>query len=48
VELGAQKAAANASASIELSSTVEGNASTSDQLSNTAAGLKELVAGFRT
>ena len=48
VELGAQKAAANASASIELSSTVESNASTSDQLSNTAAGLTELVAGFRT
>jgi len=48
VELGAQKASANASASIQLSSTVEGNASTSDQLSNTAAGLTELVAGFRT
>ena len=48
VELGAQKAAANASASIELSSTTEGNAQTSGELSNTAAGLTELVAGFRT
>ena len=48
VELGAHKAAANASASIELSSTTEGNAQTSGQLSSTAAGLTELVAGFRT
>jgi aerotaxis receptor len=48
VELGALKAAANASASIELSSTTEGNAQTSDQLSHTADGLAELVAGFRT
>ena len=32
VELGAQKAAANASASMELSTTIEGNAHTSDQL----------------
>jgi aerotaxis receptor len=48
VELGAQKAAANASASIELSSTTEGNAQTSDQLASTAAGLTELVARFRT
>jgi aerotaxis receptor len=48
VDLGAQKAAANASASVELSSTTEGNAQTSDQLSHTAAGLTELVAGFRT
>ncbi len=48
VELGAQKAAANASASIQLSTTVEGNARTSDQLSATAAGLTELMAGFRT
>jgi len=48
VELGALKAAANASASIELSSTTEGNAQTSSELSNTAAGLTELVAGFRT
>ena len=48
VELGAQKAAANASASIELSTTVEGNATTSERLSQTAEGLTELVAGFRT
>ncbi len=48
VELGAQKAAANASASVELSSTTDGNARTSGQLSTTAAGLTELVAGFRT
>jgi aerotaxis receptor len=48
VELGAQKATANASASVQLSATVEVNAGTSDQLSNTAAGLTDLVAGFRT
>ena len=48
VELGAQKAASNASASIELSSTTEGNAQTSSGLANTAAGLTELVTGFRT
>jgi aerotaxis receptor len=48
VELGALKAAANASASVQLSATVEANAGTSDQLSSTAAGLTELVAGFRT
>ena len=48
MELGAQKAAANASASVELSATVEGNEATSEKLSHTAAGLTELVAGFRT
>ena len=48
VELGAQKAAMNASASVQLSATVDANAGNSDQLSNTAAGLTELVAGFRT
>ena len=48
VELGAQKAAANASASVQLSSTTEGNAPTSDQLSATADGLTQLVSGFRT
>jgi aerotaxis receptor len=48
VELGAQKAAANASASVELSATTEGNAQTSGQLSRTAAGLTELVGRFRT
>jgi methyl-accepting chemotaxis protein len=48
VELSAQKAAANASASVELSATTEGNANTSDKLSSTADGLAELVSGFRT
>jgi aerotaxis receptor len=48
VERGAQKAASNASASLELSSTTESNAHTSGQLSSTAAGLNELVSGFRT
>jgi aerotaxis receptor len=48
MELGAQKAAANASASMELSATTEGNAAASGQLANTAEGLAELVAGFRT
>jgi aerotaxis receptor len=48
VELGAQKAAANAAASLELSTTTETNARTSGQLSNTAEGLTRMVAGFRT
>jgi aerotaxis receptor len=48
VDLGAQKAAANASASIQLSTTTEGNAATSDRLSVTAEGLARLVSGFRT
>jgi aerotaxis receptor len=48
VDLGAQKAAANASASIQLSTTTEGNARTSENLTNHAAGLNELVATFRT
>ena len=48
VDLGAQKAAANASASIQLSATTETSAATSDRLSATADGLAQLVAGFRT
>jgi len=48
VELGAAKSAANASASMELSSTTEGNAATSSELASTAEGLDELVAVFRT
>jgi aerotaxis receptor len=48
VEVGAQKATANASASVELSATTEGNAHTAEGLSRTAAGLTELVQRFRT
>jgi len=48
VDLGAQKAAANASASVELSSTTEGNARTAESLTSNAEGLTELVAKFRT
>ncbi|MBK8791773.1 MAG: methyl-accepting chemotaxis protein [Holophaga sp.] len=48
VELGAQKAVENASASVQLSATVEANAKTSDQLARTANGLAELVARFKT
>lgn len=48
VELGAQKAIENASASVQLSATVENNANTSDELARTASGLAELVARFRT
>jgi aerotaxis receptor len=48
VELSAQKAVENASASVQLSATVEANAKTSDQLAQTAQGLAELVARFRT
>jgi aerotaxis receptor len=48
VELGAAKAAENASASLQLSSTVESSARTSDQLSRTAEGLTTMVARFRT
>ncbi len=48
VELGAQKAMENASASVELSATVENNAQTSDQLARTADGLAALVARFKT
>jgi len=48
VELGAQKAVENASASIELSTTVDQNAQMSNQLARTAQGLTALVAQFRT
>jgi aerotaxis receptor len=48
VELGAQKAVENASASIELSTTVDQNAAVSEQLARTAQGLTALVAQFRT
>ena len=48
VELSAQKAVENASATIQLSSTVEENARTSDRLVKTAAGLAALVEQFRT
>jgi aerotaxis receptor len=48
VDLGAQKAAANASASLELSGTTESSAATSGRLAATAEGLNEMVAGFRT
>jgi len=48
VELGAHKAAENASASLELSTTVEGNTKTSEQLAKTADGLLALVRQFRT
>jgi len=48
VELGAQKAMENASASVQLSTTVENNARTSDQLAHTADGLAALVARFKT
>jgi len=48
VEVGAQKAQENASASIELSATVATNAATSDQLARTADGLTNLMAQFRT
>lgn len=47
VELGARKAAENASASIELSATVESTARTTDQLAHTALGLTDLMKQFR-
>ena len=48
VELSAQKAVENASATIQLSSTVEENARTSDRLVKTSTGLAGLVEQFRT
>ena len=48
VEVGAQKAVENASASIQLSTTVDQNAKISDQLSHTVNGLAALVGQFRT
>jgi PAS domain S-box-containing protein len=46
VELGAQKAAENASASTELSSTVEASMTTAQELLHTAEGLTSLVRQF--
>jgi len=46
VELGARKAAENASASTELSSTVEASMSTAQELLHTAEGLTSLVKQF--
>ena len=48
VDLGAQKAVENASASVELSATVDQNALVSSQLARTAQGLSALVAQFKT
>ena len=48
VEVGAQKIAANASASIQLSATVESTAATSGQLIRTSEGLVHLLEHFRT
>ena len=48
VELGAQQAEQNASASIELSSTVDSNVAVTEQLSRTAEGLAALVGRFKT
>ena len=48
VELGAQQAEQNASASIQLSSTVDSNAAVTEQLSRTADGLAALVGRFKT
>jgi len=48
VDLTAQKAAENASASVQLSSTVESISRNSDSLAVTAAGLTALAKEFRT
>ena len=48
VELGAQQAEQNASASIQLSSTVDSNVAVTEQLSRTADGLAALVGRFKT
>ena len=48
VELGAQQAEQNASASIQLSSTVDSNVAVTEQLSRTAEGLAALVGRFKT
>ncbi len=48
VELGAEQAVQNASASVQLSGTVDSNAATTEQLSRTAEGLAELMGRFRT
>jgi methyl-accepting chemotaxis protein len=48
VELGAQQAVQNASASIQLSGTVDSNAATTEELSRTAEGLASLMGHFKT
>jgi methyl-accepting chemotaxis protein len=48
VELGAQQAVQNASASVQLSGTVDSNAATTQQLSRTAEGLASLMGHFKT
>jgi methyl-accepting chemotaxis protein len=48
VELGAHKIAANASANIQLSATVEATAAASGQLIRTSEGLVHLLEHFRT
>jgi PAS domain S-box-containing protein len=48
VELGALQAEQNASASIQLSSTVDSNVAVTEQLSRTADGLAALVGRFKT
>lgn len=47
VELGAQQAVQNASASVQLSETVHGNALTAENLMHTADGLAALVGRFK-
>jgi methyl-accepting chemotaxis protein len=48
VEFGAQQAVQNASASIQLSGTVDSNAATTELLSRTAEGLASLMGHFKT
>jgi len=48
VDLGAQKIAGNAEASLQLSATVATTAGTASQLTRTAEGLVALVERFRT
>ena len=48
VELGAEQAVQNASASVQLSSTVDSNAAITHQLSLTADGLAAMVGRFKT
>ena len=48
MELGAQQAIQNASASVQLSGTVDSNAATTEQLSRTAEGLADLMGRFKT
>ena len=48
VELGAEQAVQNASASVQLSGTVDSNAAVTEQLSRTADGLAAMVGQFKT